>query len=688
MFNPALFSKEDIATLSAICTQPLDDRQGRRLREGTKDEWRVISGIAEGSIVCRRMPDLLRSVLDAKERLRLYTTIQKQVEGELVIQLRSWAEIKENRQQTRTIKDDILLAATAVGARVNLADLQLMLNLAKTISYDYVRRRIHIFFFDRATAKKFQDTLVAFKGVVYKPVNMHRQDTGSVWERQLGRDGVRLAAQREYEITIYNVTRFTDIGRLSAYLQIHLAGDFELEDMDDCTPNSLTSTVWKLKIKSAECPEYLRGIVRIVWFGRTLVLKHPYAKQRLQCLKCGNLGHTMARCRYTDELLRGAGSRVAEDQEIVGLEDLAQPFSSLAEVKLSAAKRLQLQAEAESRAHEAVLPAESGHQRAQEVRTPAQGMTTAEGHEPRTVKSDHHEVAPEPKQKWIAMPLPRGRTLYAHPATLKQNGIRISSRYAELVEEDEEDNAGESKLEEKPPAQPVIDVSSGDEQPEVPRPKISAAAKAKLHLVRAKPPKLQETPQLVALKQRERNSIAETVASLSSQKGKMLTVQTTPAQDLITFPDIEQALGLRQVATPSTGNCMAMARAQATADHNLAAFDENLEKITAAIKRGIHWTGQLNYSEQFDHFTRTTTLVNVNRGWEGMTPQESNKQFKWYLAEYASTPSSRKETVERHNWGCSELMSIAANFLQTKIFVLAYNTDAKHQWSRYSYIAV
>ncbi|KAE9067300.1 hypothetical protein PF007_g28125 [Phytophthora fragariae] len=624
MFNPALFSKEDIATLSAICTQPLDDRQGRRLREGTKDEWR-------SSVELRK----------------------KQVEGELVIQLRSWAEIKENRQQTRTIKDDILLAATAVGARVNLADLQLMLNLAKTISYDYVRRRIHIFFFDRATAKKFQDTLVAFKGVVYKPVNMHRQDTGSVWERQLGRDGVRLAAQREYEITIYNVTRFTDIGRLSAYLQIHLAGDFELEDMDDCTPNSLTSTVWKLKIKSAECPEYLRGIVRIVWFGRTLVLKHPYAKQRLQCLKCGNLGHTMARCRYTDELLRGAGSRVAEDQEIVGLEDLAQLFSSLAEVKLSAAKRLQLQAEAESRAHEAVLPAESGHQRAQEVRTPAQGMTTAEGREPRTVKSDHHEVAPEPKQKWIAMPLPRGRTLYAHPATLKQNGIRISSRYAELVEEDEEDNAGESKLEEKPPAQPVIDVSSGDEQPEVPRPKISAAAKAKLHL-----------------------------------KGKMLTVQTTPAQDLITFPDIEQALGLRQVATPSTGNCMAMARAQATADHNLAAFDENLEKITAAIKRGIHWTGQLNYSEQFDHFTRTTTLVNVNRGWEGMTPQESNKQFKWYLAEYASTPSSRKETVERHNWGCSELMSIAANFLQTKIFVLAYNTDAKHQWSRYSYIAV
>ena len=167
MFNPANFGKDDIEALLALCEQPLENRQRRRLREGTKDEWRIISGIAEGSIVCRGLPDFIKSVLDAKERIRLYRTVQNQVEGELMIQLRSWVRIRDTRQQTKAIKDDILMAAAVIGPRVNLRDLQIMLNLAKMISYNYVQRSIHIYFFDRATAAKFQDTFVPFKEIVY-----------------------------------------------------------------------------------------------------------------------------------------------------------------------------------------------------------------------------------------------------------------------------------------------------------------------------------------------------------------------------------------------------------------------------------------------------------------------------------------------------------------------------------------
>lgn len=123
-----------------------------------------------------------------------------------------------------------------------------------------------------------------------------------------------------------------------------------------------------------------------------------------------------------------------------------------------------------------------------------------------------------------------------------------------------------------------------------------------------------------------------------------------------------------------------MALAQAVADHNLAAFDDKLEEMTAAIKRGIRWSGLLNYREQFDHFTRMTTLINVGRGWDGMTAQNSNKQFKWYLEEYAATPSDRNAIVAGHNWESSELMTAAANLLQTKIYVLAHNTDKKGLW--------
>ena len=75
------------------------------------DEWRIISGLAEEGIVSRRLPDFLKSVLDSKERLRLYRTIQAQVEGELVLQLRSGTTIRVCRQSTSAIKEDILLAA-------------------------------------------------------------------------------------------------------------------------------------------------------------------------------------------------------------------------------------------------------------------------------------------------------------------------------------------------------------------------------------------------------------------------------------------------------------------------------------------------------------------------------------------------------------------------------------------------
>ncbi|ETO80217.1 hypothetical protein F444_05210, partial [Phytophthora nicotianae P1976] len=123
-----------------------------------------------------------------------------------------------------------------------------------------------------------------------------------------------------------------------------------------------------------------------------------------------------------------------------------------------------------------------------------------------------------------------------------------------------------------------------------------------------------------------------------------------------------------------------MALAQALVDTDLASQDDSLEAIARSLKQGICWTGQLNLHEQFDHYVRTTTLVNVMRGWEGMPSHESTKQFKWYLEEYAGSPSSRDSIVPKYNWGCSEFMAMAANFLQREIYVLAYDTDHKKQW--------
>jgi hypothetical protein len=63
-----------------------------------------------------------------------------------------------------------------------------------------------------------------------------------------------------------------------------------------------------------------------------------------------------------------------------------------------------------------------------------------------------------------------------------------------------------------------------------------------------------------------------------------------------------------------------------------------------------------------------------------MEVQESSKQFRWYLHEYANTSSLREGFVPKHNWGCSEFLTIAANFLQRNIYVLPYDADEKQLW--------
>ena len=46
-----------------------------------------------------------------------------------------------------------------------------------------------------------------------------------------------------------------------------------------------------------------------------------------------NIGHTIARCNFSDAQLRGPGAIVAAEQDIAGLGDTAHPFASLQELR-------------------------------------------------------------------------------------------------------------------------------------------------------------------------------------------------------------------------------------------------------------------------------------------------------------------------------------------------------------------
>ncbi|OWY99657.1 hypothetical protein PHMEG_00029310 [Phytophthora megakarya] len=230
MFNPAHFSPTDIERLEVLCNAS-DPFAVQQLREETTGEWTVIKGLAEGTIVGKQFPSFVHRILDSNEQLRLKATIQMQVESELVFRLTDIYGIRANRQNTKALQEDILLAASS-----------------------------------RTSCR--------------------------VW----------------YEIRKYNISRFLDIGRLKR-------------------------------------------------FGG-----------RLQCHRCGNLGHVMARYNFSNEPLKGPGSVVATEEEVVVLDDLAKPFRSMDELRTAVDKWFRLQQITESAAQAAVDPSPT------RVTTPVVGL--------------------------------------------------------------------------------------------------------------------------------------------------------------------------------------------------------------------------------------------------------------------------------------------------------------------------
>ncbi|CAH0491448.1 unnamed protein product [Peronospora farinosa] len=107
MFNPAKFSPQECSRLKAICGK--GQRMGVRheLREGSADEWIIIRGLAEGDIVTRRLPLFLQNIYGSTELLRLHSTIQAQVEGELRFRLSGGSSVPASRRHTQALKEEI-----------------------------------------------------------------------------------------------------------------------------------------------------------------------------------------------------------------------------------------------------------------------------------------------------------------------------------------------------------------------------------------------------------------------------------------------------------------------------------------------------------------------------------------------------------------------------------------------------
>lgn len=121
-----------------------------------------------------------------------------------------------------------------------------MLIQTKSISYDHVNKTIHFYFFTRTTAECHKEVRVPFFGGLYRLQNAHRPERGSIWQRQQGLNGVPQGRRVRYTVHMHNLTRFSDVGKIAAYLKEKIPTDFDMDDMDTHTPDSRTSTIWKV----------------------------------------------------------------------------------------------------------------------------------------------------------------------------------------------------------------------------------------------------------------------------------------------------------------------------------------------------------------------------------------------------------------------------------------------------------
>ncbi|OWZ18037.1 LOW QUALITY PROTEIN: hypothetical protein PHMEG_0007942 [Phytophthora megakarya] len=324
MFNPQKFSKDDIKRLRGICQRGEPPREGLQLREGTTDQWK---GLAEGDIVGLRFPAFVRRLFDSQEQLRLLSTIQAQVEGELMLTLNGYTTVNRRREHTRALKEAILLAAEIMN--INLQELHALISQTKTIGYNKATKSIHFFFFDRASAAKYAMIIVPFKERLTNLETCIRRPEG-----QSGSD----SPER--------------MGRAKHHVQNTHAVD--LEGMDGCTPESRTSTIWKVTFKLAAYPEFLQGIVRIIWFDSSI---------------------PRTRCSFTDERLwgTGTGGLVALEEEVIQLDDLAKLYSSIEDIRTAAVKCLLLQESAKQATAEALIPTASRAQPAAPTIIPTVG---------------------------------------------------------------------------------------------------------------------------------------------------------------------------------------------------------------------------------------------------------------------------------------------------------------------------
>ncbi|KAF1334886.1 hypothetical protein FI667_g1527, partial [Globisporangium splendens] len=232
IFKSNKYSEEEQRNMIRHCKQKFE--YSLTLRQPTTMEWDIMLAIVEGELLIRHLPQFLRRVCDGDTLFRFQNTIAAQVEGELVGKLSDATQVYKDHQSTGRIVEAILQAARFCNDG-KMEETMAMLRDLKAAEYNDSTHSLHFYFFDRSTAAKWDRMTIPFRRQLVQLISAHpmettgeRPEAKSVWNRQLGADGLQNAESRSR---------------------------------------------------------------RIIWRGRTIILHHASKHRMAPCLICGAAGH-------------------------------------------------------------------------------------------------------------------------------------------------------------------------------------------------------------------------------------------------------------------------------------------------------------------------------------------------------------------------------------------------------------
>ncbi|KAF1322124.1 hypothetical protein FI667_g11570, partial [Globisporangium splendens] len=633
IFKSNKYSEEEQRNMIRHCKQKFE--YSVTLRQPTTMEWDIMLAIVEGELLIRHLPQFLRRVCDGDTLFRFQNTIAAQVEGELVGKLSDATQVYKDHQSTKRIMEAILQAVRFRNDG-KMEETMAMLRDLKAAEYNDSTHSLHFYFFDRSTAAKWDRMMIPFRRQLVHLISAHpmettgeRPEADSVWNRQLGADGLQNAESRSrYKIQLLNTARSMNMSLFLEHLKQMTGKRFYAYPLDKYGPISHQSQLWEVLFEEESYPKALIDVRRIIWRGRTIILHHASKYRMAPCLICGAAGHFARACKATEHELKTNNCIHADDEIVSKLPRKPATFTSAAEIKESVSdgidkKKQPLQPATEN-------PHASGENKPSENTNP---------------------VTPDETNTSSSQPNSNPNNLTKNVSFTVKTGI--SGQQTGNLKEQAKAKPNDGAANAKGPA-------SKASQKNGPRQISKDDIRWAKELMRFRRD-MDELMKVHVERQTELNPNRNDIMDWDEE---------------YTIQDVMDANGLAEATTPPTGNCQfyAVAEAMLQITHDNMANEKLIEATANRIKQSMNAAARLNFDLEFPEGTHLRILEALRRGDRKMSPKERRADVLDYFSDIASSSSSRSSTLPGSLWGEPESLRMAAKALQRKIFVLIETT--------------